>query len=137
MIDVINGYSIKNVDGSDVLYLYFDFSFEFSLDNFNFFKRNLEDNILDFIKRNKIDFKGVTVLLISGGILFGSISLNTPTFSSISMENPVSFNESVDLSDDSFYNEFLEDNSNDIVINDNEDVISSNSSDVVFKLPFP
>ena len=131
VIDVINGYSIKNVDGSDVLYLYFDFSFEFSLDNFNFFKRNLEDNILDFIKRNKIDFKGVTVLLISGGILFGSISLNTPTFSSISMENPVSFNESVDLSDDSFYNEFLEDNSNDIVINDNEDVISSNSSDVV------
>ena len=90
---MINSYKIKNINGEEVLYLYFDFKYEFSSEDFNNMKEKIEDKIKEFIKKNKISFKGATILLLSGGILFGSINLNTPTYTSISMENPLSYEE--------------------------------------------
>ena len=74
VILLISDYEIKNDNGEEVLYLYFDFNYEFS--KFDFFNKNISflKMIENFIKNNKISFRGVTVLLISGGILFGSMN---------------------------------------------------------------
>lgn len=90
---MINNYEIKTIDGKETLYLYFDFNYEFSKEDIKNIKTKIEENIQEFIKKNKISFKGTTILLISGGILFGSINLNTPTYTSISMENPIKVQE--------------------------------------------
>lgn len=89
VIYVINGYDIIRVNNKDVLYLYFDFNYEFSRIDFKSKKDKLEEVVKKFIKDNKIFFEGVTIVLVSGGILFGSINLNTPSFSQISVNNPL------------------------------------------------
>lgn len=78
---MINGYFIRNENGEEVLYLNFDFSYEFSSFDFMAKREKIQEFVRDFIRDNKIVFKGATVLLVSGGVLFGSILLNTPNYS--------------------------------------------------------
>lgn len=96
---MINSYYIKNINGEEVLYLNFDFSYEFSSFDFMAKREKIQEVVRNFIRDNRIVFKGVTVLLVSGGVLFGSINLNTPSFSGISIENPVSYVEETDILD--------------------------------------
>ena len=77
---MINSYYIKNINGEEVLYLNFDFSYEFSSFDFMAKREKLQEVVRNFIRDNKISFKGATVLLVSGGVLFGSVFLNTPNF---------------------------------------------------------
>ena len=77
---MINSYFIRNVNGEEVLYLNFDFSYEFSSFDFMAKREKIQEVVRNFIRDNKISFKGMTVLLVSGGVLFGSIVLNTPNF---------------------------------------------------------
>ena len=64
---MINSYYIKNVNGEEVLYLNFDFSYEFSSFDFMAKREKIQEVVRNFIRDNKISFKGFTVLLVSGG----------------------------------------------------------------------
>lgn len=119
---MINSYFIRNVNGKEVLYLNFDFSYEFSSFDFMAKREKIQEVVRNFIRDNKIAFKGMTVLLVSGGVLFGSIVLNTPNFtgspvnsikpieSSVTNDDFVVPNSSVTLS-----------NGDSVVINDVKD----------------
>ena len=78
---MINSYFIRSINGQEVLYLNFDFSYEFSSFDFMAKREKIQEIVRDFIRNNKVTFKGATVLLVSGGVLFGSILLNTPNYS--------------------------------------------------------
>lgn len=120
---MINGYTIRNVNGQDVLYLFFDFNYEFSSFDFMAKREKIHDVVRNFIKDHNIIFKGATIALVSGGILFGSINLSTPSFSQVAMNNNVSIEEKVDGV-----------KSSDIVkvedVKDNNSILTSNSSSV-------
>ena len=119
---MINSYFIRSVNGEEVLYLNFDFSYEFSSFDFMAKREKIQEVVRNFIRDNKIAFKGATVLLVSGGVLFGSIVLNTPNFtgspvnsikpieSSVTNDDFVVPNSSVTLS-----------NGDSVVINDVKD----------------
>ena len=119
---MINSYFIRSINGEEVLYLNFDFSYEFSSFDFMAKREKIQEVVRNFIRDNKISFKGMTVLLVSGGVLFGSIILNTPNFtgspvnsikpieSSVTNDDFVVPNASVSLS-----------NGDSVVINDVKD----------------
>lgn len=67
---MISGYKIINQNNDeDVLFLYLDFSFEFGGKKQNFFK-----TIKRFLKT--INFKGTKILLVSSGIIIGTLYIN-------------------------------------------------------------
>lgn len=134
---MINSYFIRNVNNCEVLYLNFDFSYEFSSFDFMAKREKIQDIVKNFIRDNKISFKGVTVMLVSGGVLFGSVILNSPNFldstvnsmkpieSSVINDDFVVPNESVTLSNGS--NVIL----NDDVTSNEKEVIQSKSENAV------
>lgn len=72
---MINGYNIRKINGEEVLCLYLDLSSEFAnLDSKK--NKNLKNEIKKYIKKNKINFKGVKVALVIGGFLVGTVMLN-------------------------------------------------------------
>ena len=72
---MINGYNIRKINGEEVLCLYLDLSSEFAnLDSKK--NKSLKKDIKKYIKKNKINFKGVKVALIIGGFLVGTVILN-------------------------------------------------------------
>ncbi len=72
---MINGYNIRKINGEEVLCLYLDLSSEFAnLDSKK--NKNLKKEIKKYIKKNKINFKGVKVALVIGGFLVGNVMLN-------------------------------------------------------------
>lgn len=72
---MINGYNIRKINGEEVLCLYLDLSSEFAnLDSKK--NKNLKSEIKKYIKKNKINFKGVKVALVIGGFLVGTVMLN-------------------------------------------------------------
>lgn len=93
---MINGYTIRKVNGQDVMYLFFDFNYEFSSFDFMAKREKIHDVVRNFIRDHNIIFKGATIALVSGGILFGSINLSTPSFSQVSMNNNVSIEKKID-----------------------------------------
>lgn len=66
---MIYDYEIKKINDEEILYLYFDLDSEFAKFNFKNNTNKLEDIVKNFIKENKINFKGITVAIIVGGIL--------------------------------------------------------------------
>ena len=129
---MINGYTIRNVNGQDILYLFFDFNYEFSSFDFMAKREKIHDVVRNFIKDHNIFFKGATIALVSGGILFGSINLSTPSFSQVAMNNNVSIEEKVD---DSKSDEIvrIDEVKDDVSINDS----SSVSHDEVISTDIP
>ena len=96
---MINSYEIKKINGQDTLFLYFDIDMEFSLKEN---KQKLEKVVKDFIKKNKIAFKGTIVTLVVGGLTIGKIALNKPK----EIVNTKSKNEVVEIiKEDSLNNE--------------------------------
>ena len=133
---MINGYTIRKVNGQDVMYLFFDFNYEFSSFDFMAKREKIQDVVRNFIKDHNIIFKGVTIALVSGGILFGSINLSTPSFSQVAMNNNVSIEEKVDdsKSDDIVKIEDVKENSvvnDNVSVSDNEVVVNSDSPSIV------
>lgn len=69
---MISSHKIQVLNDSEVLYLYFDFSYEFSkLDNIK--EEDILSKILSYIKRKKLKFAGQTILLCASGIVFGTL----------------------------------------------------------------
>ena len=148
---MINGYTIRKVSGQDVLYLFFDFNYEFSSFDFMAKREEIHDVVRNFIRDHNIIFKGATIALVSGGILFGSINLSTPSFSQVAMNNNVSIEEKVDHVksndiveiEDVKENSIVDDNvsiSNEVVVNTDSpsiviDKVDSNNSKVVENVP--
>ena len=125
---MINGYDIKKINGHDVLYLYFDFNYEFA--SFNF--KNKRNNIKNIIKKYTKDimFKGTTVVLVCGSLILGTIDLNdnfnykiNPHIISITDNIKILENNNI-ISDDIVYNEIESVNN---IVNDNvNNIITSN-----------
>ena len=127
---MINGYFIRSINNEEVLYLNFNFSYEFSSFDFMAKREKIQEVVRNFIRDNKIVFKGATVLLVSGGVLFGSIILNTPNFSggsinsikpiesSVTNDDMVSPNGSIKLDDNYSINIDSRDLSSSVLNND-------------------
>ena len=134
---MINSYFIKKINNEEVLYLNFDFSYEFSSFDFMAKREKIQEVVRNFIHDNKISFKGMTVLLVSGGVLFGSIALNNPNFTGNPV-NPIKPIES-NITNDDFVtpNEsIILDNGDSIVINnvkDDKEVVQPKSDKVIEK----
>ncbi len=134
---MINSYFIKKINNEEVLYLNFDFSYEFSSFDFMAKREKIQEVVRNFIRDNKISFKGMTVLLVSGGVLFGSIALNNPNFTGNPV-NPIKPIES-NITNDDFVtpNEsIILDNGDSIVINnvkDDKEVVQPKSDKVIEK----
>lgn len=75
---MIYDYEIRKENGKDTLYLFLNFDEEFSKIKSSSKKKSLKRSIKDFIKENKIDFKGTKVALIAGGLLIGTLVLKKP-----------------------------------------------------------
>lgn len=136
VISMINGYTIRKVNGQDVMYLFFDFNYEFSSFDFMAKREKIHDVVRNFIRDHNIIFKGATIALVAGGILFGSINLSTPSFSQVSMNNNVSIEEKVDhvKSDEIVEIEDVKENSvvnDNVSVSDNEVVVNSDSPSIV------
>ena len=133
---MINGYTIRKVNGQDVMYLFFDFNYEFSSFDFMAKREEIHDVVRNFIRDHNIIFKGATIALVAGGILFDSINLSTPSFSQVAMNNNVSIEEKVDdsKSDDIVKIEDVKENSvvnDNVSVSDNEVVVNSDSPSIV------
>ncbi len=129
---MINGYTIRKVNGQDVMYLFFDFNYEFSSFDFMAKREKIHDVVRNFIRDHNIFFKGATIALVSGGVLFGSINLSNPSFSQVAMNNNVSIEEKVDLeSKDDFTVDDIENNSVDSVSSEQDFVINTDSPSIV------
>ena len=118
---MIENYEIRNVNGEDVLYLYFDFSYEFGNFDINKFKKDIKNNIDEFIKKNKIAFTGTMVSIIVGGISLGSIYLDKPK----EIEKPITQNIQIE--------EKLEENNEKIeeeLVNSDEPITEENNEEV-------
>lgn len=105
---MINNYEIKKVNNEEVLYLYFDFNYEFGLINSKNKKQSLNKIIKKYIKDNKIIFKGTTIFLISSGLLIGKVNVNEQEF--------------VDIKDNVVIEEKLDNTKNELVIENNEEI---------------
>ncbi len=73
---MINGYEIKKNYNEEILYIYLELDQEFAKLKGKKRKEKLDSIIKDYIKKNNITFKGVTVAIISSGILIGTMMLN-------------------------------------------------------------
>ena len=116
--------------------MFFDFNYEFSSFDFMAKREKIHDVVRNFIRDHNIIFKGATIALVAGGILFGSINLSTPSFSQVAMNNNVSIEEKVDdsKSDDIVKIEDVKENSvvnDNVSVSDNEVVVNSDSPSIV------
>lgn len=77
VINLINGYEIKKINNKEVLYIYTDYNQEFANTLFKN-KNSVKKSIKKYIKKNKINFKGVLVAIVVGGAVIGTVTLNKP-----------------------------------------------------------
>ena len=74
---MIDNYEIKQIDGEDRLFLYFNLNYEFGG-----FKKNknksIKENIKDYLIKNKINYQGTIISIVVGGVLIGNLVLNKP-----------------------------------------------------------
>ena len=73
---MISNYEIRKYDNEEVLYLYLDLDDEFAKINFKEKIDKFDKVIKDFIRDNKIAFRGTAVALVVGGTLVGNVYLN-------------------------------------------------------------
>lgn len=87
---MITSYEIKKVDNEEILILYFNYKFEFAKNGSE--DESFLDKINNFLKNNKVKFKGTKAVLVVGSLVFGSVILmpneqvkgQMPTFNYVS-----------------------------------------------------
>ena len=133
---MINGYNIRKINGQEVLCLYLDLSSEFAdLDSKK--NKNLKKEIKKYIKKNKINFKGVKVALVIGGFLVGTIMLNNIK----QLDNNFNNNNSIvaimnEEHDDITSNNTLQEDENkeeDVVVQDSDVNVENNAANQINK----
>ena len=72
---------ITKINNEEILYLYFENNYEFSneFNNNGILNKKIIDTAKKYINNNNIPFYGNTIHLVSHGIIFGSIKLNSNT----------------------------------------------------------
>lgn len=78
---MIKDYEIKLVNNEEILYIYLDFNSEFASLNSKKSNKKLKKEVENYIEKNNIDFKGMTVAIIVGGVMMGTLLLNDTIFS--------------------------------------------------------
>lgn len=77
VIKMFNNFSIKKEGQEEILYLYLDLNTEFgSIKNEP--KTTINKEVKNYIKKNKINFKGSKVVLMLGSIMVGCLLYNAP-----------------------------------------------------------
>lgn len=77
VIKMFNNFSIKKEGKEEILYLYLDLNTEFgSIKNEP--KTTINKEVKNYIKKNKINFKGSKVVLMLGSIMVGCLLYNAP-----------------------------------------------------------
>jgi stage II sporulation protein D len=98
---------IINSEKEKSLYLFINFNYEFSRDLSSKGKKErtktLYEKVIDYIKKNKIDFTTGKVFLVVGGIIIGTLFLSNYQFSDIknAMEPKYTYVEQIDIFNDS------------------------------------
>ena len=103
---MFRGYTIKKAHGEERLYLYLDMTYEiakFNKNNNN--KASLIDQIIDYVKVNNIKFSGTKIVLIVGGLVLGTVFLNT-NLSSLNVKET----KEINYVDKVFLNSYTKDN---------------------------
>lgn len=115
---MITNYELTGENENQVLYLYFDFNDEFSKFKIKEKAKQLEEEIKEYIKKNKIAFKGTTIAIIVSGVVVGTLNFKTPVNT---VENDIKDDTiitSLNLNDSKLENN-LEENINDQTIDEN------------------
>ena len=80
---MISGYKIND----NTLYVYLNYDYEFGMIDIRNKINDIEENIKNYIKKNKIIFRGTTIAIVVGGIVVGSIILNNDNNVNNNIEN--------------------------------------------------
>lgn len=132
---MINGYLIRKINGEEVLCLYLDLSSEFAnLDSKK--NKSLKKDIKKYIKKNKINFKGVKVALIIGGFLVGTVMLNNVNQSDNNFNNEnnivaIMNEEHENIIDSNTLQE--DENKEDVVVQDSDVNVEDNAANQINK----
>jgi stage II sporulation protein D len=114
VIFMFNKHLIIENDNGKFLYLFIDFNYEFG-EEFKSKKkkskeRSLYKNAVDYIKKNKIDFKAGKIFLVIGSLVIGSLLINN--FDSNNFQYNVvpkyKYVESIDIFNDDTYKSIVE-----------------------------
>ncbi len=73
---MFTNYEIKNIGGEDVLYLYMSFQYEFSKELTDLDDIQLKNISQQFIKANRIPFRGNLIYLVVDGFIVKKVNLN-------------------------------------------------------------
>jgi len=105
-------YEIKKVHGEERLYIHLDMSYEIAKINKSNNKTGIINQIIDYVKVNNIKFSGTKIVLVVGGLVLGTVFLN----SSI---DTLKAKESKDITyvDKIFLNSYTKDNELDKISN--------------------
>lgn len=76
---MIYDYEIKQRNNEEILYLYLDINQEFAKLNARKKKKKLDEIVKEYIRKNKIVFKGTTIAILVGGLVVGTLTLKEPS----------------------------------------------------------
>lgn len=76
---MIYDYEIKQRNNEEILYLYLDINQEFAKLNARKKKKKLDEIVKEYIRKNKIMFKGTTIAILVGGLVVGTLTLKEPS----------------------------------------------------------
>lgn len=134
---MIYDYEIKRANGQETLYLFLNFDEEFAKMKSFPKKKSLKKSINDFIKENKIDFKGTKIALIAGGLLIGTFVLKQPVMEHINQNIvppitsnlviPMDFDSSPNIENIVFETDSLHSAGEEIIHSKSEQTVTSSS----------
>ena len=111
VISMFRRYEIKKVHGEERLYIHLDMSYEIAKIKKNN-KTGLINQIIDYVKVNNIKFSGTKIVLVVGGLVLGTVFLNSGV-------DTLTAKESKDITyvDKIFLNSYTKDNELDSISN--------------------
>lgn len=86
---MIYSYEIKKINNEEILFLHMAFDMEFAKENEQ--KQKLVTTISEYLKSNKINFKGTRIAIVASGIVIGSLLLKNPVkkYEDVKLDNYV------------------------------------------------
>lgn len=111
---MFKNYEIKNYQNEEVLIIYLDMNTEFAKLNSKS-KTTINKEVNDYIKNNKINFKGKKIILMAGSLLIGTLLYTTPLLKNNTpipnynySTNIISMKESIDIKDNNISTDKIE-----------------------------
>jgi stage II sporulation protein D len=101
--NMFNNHLVTNINDEEVLYLFIDYNYEFSLDfrlqNKKEKIKTLYDNVKDYINKKKINFKKGKVFLVVGGLVIGSLLFQSFQYNGLKeqLDSKYQYNAQIDI----------------------------------------